>query len=44
MVYTYVPRHVIDLIKLPKSSGVSLAVGNMAEENRDCRCQGDCEG
>lgn len=31
-VYTSVPRHVVDLFKLPKAPGVSTAAGNMAEE------------
>jgi len=25
LVYTYVPRHVVNLIKLPKAPGVSVA-------------------
>ncbi|PNX90225.1 Ty3/gypsy retrotransposon protein [Trifolium pratense] len=32
LVYTFVPRHVVDLIKLPESLGVSVAAENMAEE------------
>jgi hypothetical protein len=33
LVYTSVPRHVVNLIKLPKAHGVSVTVENMAEEN-----------
>lgn len=33
VIYTSVPRHVVDLIKLPKAPGVSAAAGrNMTEE------------
>lgn len=32
LVYTCVPRHVVDMIKLPKAPVVSIAAGNMGEE------------
>ena len=42
LVYTSVPRHVVDLIKLPKAPGVSVAAEKMAEEIMNCErfCQG----
>ncbi|PNY03978.1 hypothetical protein L195_g000389 [Trifolium pratense] len=36
-VYTFVPKHVIDLVKLLKAPGVSLIAGNMAEEIIDVK-------
>ncbi|XP_020887735.1 uncharacterized protein LOC110230088 [Arabidopsis lyrata subsp. lyrata] len=32
LVYTSVPKHVVDLVKLPRAHGVSVAAKNMAEE------------
>ncbi|KAJ9550523.1 hypothetical protein OSB04_014568 [Centaurea solstitialis] len=32
LVYTSSPRHVVDLVKLPRDSGVSIAAGNMAKD------------
>ena len=42
LVYTSIPRHVVDLIKLPKAPGVSVAAEKMAEEIMNCErfCQG----
>jgi len=32
LVYTFFPRHVVDLIKLPKAPGIRVAAEKMAEE------------
>jgi len=32
LVYTFVPKHVVDLVKLPKAHGVSASAETMAEE------------
>lgn len=32
LVYTSVPRHVLNMLKLPKSPGASIAAGKMAED------------
>lgn len=32
LVYTSVPKHVVDLVRLPKAPGVSVAAGKMARE------------
>jgi hypothetical protein len=42
LVYTSVPKHVVDLIKLPKAPRVNRAAENMAGVWRNYSC--DCEG
>jgi hypothetical protein len=37
LVYTSSPRHVVDLIKLPRDPGVSIAAGNMAKDFQEIK-------